>query len=185
MGIYNFICTLYNDNNTYAQADGRLQFLFKVRAGVLQGCPLSGTVGGLFGGDRFVFRFLFFPFWAFVAASVGGVHRRRVKLMQLWWFSNGGQVEMMQLCWFSNGLVPEGWAGPAGPAGTPSWAPAAGPAGPPSRASRPSRATQAGKLGQPGHPAGPAGKPGQPGHPPHWPARPASPAGPGKPAQPS
>ena len=46
----------------------------------------------------------FFIKLEFGAQSVGGVHWRRLKLMQLWWFSTPAQAKLMQLWCFNKGF---------------------------------------------------------------------------------
>ena len=43
-GLHNLVSAIYHDNHAYALVNGELIFLFLVTSGVLQGCPLSGTI---------------------------------------------------------------------------------------------------------------------------------------------
>ena len=43
-GLERFLSAMYRQNDAYACVNGALQWLFSVQQGVLQGCPLSGTL---------------------------------------------------------------------------------------------------------------------------------------------
>ena len=43
-GLLNAFNSLYRGNETYTHSGGRLQWISNIRSGVLQGCPLSGTL---------------------------------------------------------------------------------------------------------------------------------------------
>ena len=43
-GIVNAITLLYRNNKGYGSAKGVIKFLFLISCGVLQGCPLSGSL---------------------------------------------------------------------------------------------------------------------------------------------
>ena len=43
-GLLNVAVALYRDGSAYAEEGGTFVFLFKMLSGVLQGCPLSGTL---------------------------------------------------------------------------------------------------------------------------------------------
>ena len=43
-GLRNFVRVLYSDCNAYIKHHGQLDFLYVIRSGVLQGCPLAALL---------------------------------------------------------------------------------------------------------------------------------------------